>query len=358
MKLALLFRSVPLAVVLVTAPFTAAIADYKDPLDSPAAFSPMAANTQLLDIATAGQRLVAVGWRGHILYSDDHGLSWTQAASPVDVDLTAVSFPSPKTGWAVGHSGVVLHTTDGGETWSKQLDGRTAAPLMLDYYQKKLEDGDEQAQKYVDDVTLNTEGGPEQPWLDVAFADDLHGYVVGTFNQILYTADGGKTWVPQMEKVENPESLHLNAITRDGDTFYIASERGTMFVKSPGDDQFKTSSTGYNGSFFGVMAKDGLVLAYGLKGTLYRSEDHGSTWTAVDAGVDTALTGGAMLDNDRILLVSQGGQLLSAANANTAFQALSVERPTMFTALVPVEANKVVIVGMAGAHQETLSPAP
>ncbi|MBV7495103.1 glycosyl hydrolase [Pseudomonas sp. PDM24] len=358
MKLAFLFRSVPLAALLATVPFMAANADYKDPLDSPATLSPMAASTQLLDIATAGQRLVAVGWRGHILYSDDQGLSWTQANSPVDVDLTAVSFSSPQNGWAVGHSGVVLHTADGGETWSKQLDGRTAGPLMLDYYEKKLKDGDEQAQKYVDDVMLNTEGGPEQPWLDVAFVDDLHGYVVGTFNQILYTADGGKTWVPQMDKVDNPESLHLNAITRDGDAFYIASERGTVFVKSQGDDHFKPSSSGYNGSFFGVLAKNGLVLAYGLKGTLYRSKDHGSTWTAIDAGVDTALTGGAMLDNGRILLVSQGGQLLSARNTNAAIQALSVERPTMFTALVPVESDKVVIVGMAGAQQETLSPTP
>ena len=34
------------------------------------------------------------------------------------------SFPTPSTGWAVGHDGVVLHSTDAGRTWTRQLDGR------------------------------------------------------------------------------------------------------------------------------------------------------------------------------------------------------------------------------------------
>ncbi len=355
---ALVTRPVLLAALLVAAPISAAISDYRDPLDSPAAMSPMAATTQLLDIAQAGERLVAVGWRGHILYSDDKGQTWKQATSPVDVDLTAVSFPSTSKGWAVGHGGVILNTVDGGETWTKQLDGRNVGPLMLDYYESRLKNGDEWAQKYIEDVKLNTEGGPEQPWLDVLFEDDLHGYVVGTFNQIMHTSDGGKTWVPQMELVDNPDSQHLNSITSDGVDLYIASERGTVFIKPKGDERFSAISTGYNGSFFGVLAKNDVVLAYGLKGTLYRSQDQGATWTAVASGVDTALTGGTILDSGRILMVSQGGQLLSAQDAAAPVQVLSVERPAMFTGIAQVQTDKVVIVGMAGANQETLSPTP
>ncbi|WP_342244558.1 YCF48-related protein [Pseudomonas sp. OTU5201] len=355
---ALVTRPVLLAALLVSVPLSAAAADYRDPLDSPAAMSPMAASTQLQDITQAGERLVAVGWRGHILFSDDKGISWKQASTPVDIDLTAVSFPSAQKGWAVGHGGVILNTVDGGETWTKQLDGRDAGPLMLAYYENRLQNGDESAQKYIEDVKLNTEGGPEQPWMDVSFEDDMHGYVVGTFNQIMHTSDGGKTWVPQMELVDNPESLHLNAITRDGGNFYIASERGTVFAKSKDSERFSALSTGYNGSFFGVLAKNDAVFAYGLKGTLYRSEDNGATWAAVESGVDTALTGGTILDNGQILLVSQGGQLLSAKEPMSPIQVLSVERPAMFTGITQVQTDRVVIVGMAGANQETLSRTP
>ena len=41
--------------------------------------SAKAASNLLLDITEAGDRLVVAGDRGHILYSDDGGNSWTQA---------------------------------------------------------------------------------------------------------------------------------------------------------------------------------------------------------------------------------------------------------------------------------------
>ena len=44
--------------------------------------SAKAVESLLLDVAHAGARLVAVGDRGHILYSDDNGASWAQAKVP------------------------------------------------------------------------------------------------------------------------------------------------------------------------------------------------------------------------------------------------------------------------------------
>ena len=84
----------------------------------PAVKSPRATGSVLLDVTRAGQRLVAVGERGHVLYSDDNGQNWQQGAVPVSVTLTAVHFPGAQKGWAVGHDGVVLHSQDGGENWS------------------------------------------------------------------------------------------------------------------------------------------------------------------------------------------------------------------------------------------------
>ena len=80
----------------------AAASSFVDPLDAPAEPSPLSANAQLLAIARAGDRLVTAGMRGHVLYSDDDGLTWTQAKVPVSVTLTAVYFPTPQQGWAAG----------------------------------------------------------------------------------------------------------------------------------------------------------------------------------------------------------------------------------------------------------------
>ena len=95
----------------------------KDLLLIPAMKSDKAPSAMLMDVTKANGRLVAVGERGHILYSDDNGGTWSQADVPVRVTLTAVDFPTARKGWAVGHDGAVLHSEDAGQTWTKQLDG-------------------------------------------------------------------------------------------------------------------------------------------------------------------------------------------------------------------------------------------
>src|SRR5262245_47851611 len=96
---------------------------FQAPLDVPSAKTALAIRVPLSAMATAGQRMVVAGQRGHILHSDD-GKTWVQAGVPLSSDLTALSFPTATQGWAVGHEGSVLHSGDGGLTWSKQLDGR------------------------------------------------------------------------------------------------------------------------------------------------------------------------------------------------------------------------------------------
>ena len=40
------------------------------------------------------------------------------------------------------------------------------------------------------------EQGADKPFLDVWFQDDKNGYVVGAYNLIFRTADGGRHWEP------------------------------------------------------------------------------------------------------------------------------------------------------------------
>lgn len=128
---------------------------YQDVLDTPAKVSKLTPHTLLNSVVSTGKRLIAVGWRGDIVYSDDQGKSWTQSAVPVSSDLVAVYFPSEKNGWAVGQDGVVLQTSDGGANWTKQLDGRGAAELLSKYY-KSSASGALQA-----DVKRYQEQGPD-----------------------------------------------------------------------------------------------------------------------------------------------------------------------------------------------------
>ena len=50
----------------------------------------------------------------------DGGAFWLGQASGTAVDLLAVEFVDSEHGWAVGMDGTLIHSSDGGETWSRE----------------------------------------------------------------------------------------------------------------------------------------------------------------------------------------------------------------------------------------------
>ena len=174
--------------------------------------TPDANDGLLLDAADAGSRVVAVGERGYIVYSDDGGATWSQAEVPVSQTLTAVHFASDQIGWAVGHEGIILNTRDGGASWSLQLTGYDASRLGLvvaeqtlkqarDKLEQAIADGSEDtedleyavedAEIAMESIQMAIDEGPSNPFLDVWFADEKTGFAVGSYGMIFRTGDGG-----------------------------------------------------------------------------------------------------------------------------------------------------------------------
>lgn len=343
-----LIKSIALGLALLAG--NAGAAPMADVLDLPAQLSELAASSPLLDVVQAGQRLVAVGQRGHILYSDDGGKSWTQASVPVSSDLNAVQFPTPSQGWAVGHDGVVLHSSDGGSTWQKQLDGRQLGRLMQDYYSARPD-----AEQWLEEGKRIEAEGADKPFLDLWFSDERNGFVVGAFNLIFRTRDGGQSWEPWADRSDNPSGYHLNAIASDGKDLYIAGEQGLLLRLGDNGEGFQALASPYQGSFFGISAEPGLVLVHGLRGHAYRSTDGGTSWTPVNTGINTSITASARDAEGHLYLFGLAGQVLSSRDAGATFQSLDIARGTpVYGALV--SDGELLLVGARGLSQRPLAP--
>lgn len=321
-----------------------------DVLDLPAARSEMASRSPLLDVTQAGMRQVAVGQRGHILYSDDRGKSWTQASVPVSSDLNAVQFPTATEGWAVGHDGVILHSTDGGASWVKQLDGRQLGRLMQAFYSARPE-----AAQWLEEGKRIEAEGADKPFLDLWFSDARNGFVVGAFNLIFRTRDGGRTWEPWADRIDNPSGYHLNAIAGDGKRLYIAGEQGLLLRLDDNGERFQALSSPYQGSFFGISAEPGLVLAHGLRGHAYRSTDEGASWAQVKTGLNSSVTASAHDAHGHVYLFGQTGQALASADQGASFQPLELGQPVpVYGALVAADGS-LLLVGPRGISQQPLA---
>ena len=297
--------------------------------------SRLAASSLLLDGAAAGSRLVVVGERGHILFSDDNGVTWKQAKVPVQVMLTAVRMLDAQTGWTVGHDATILRTRDGGETW--QLVHY--APLA------------------------------QLPLLDVWFRDADNGFAVGAFGIFLASADGGDTWIcrngcwGEDEGAEEPpflrspdsdfeDDFHLNTIVPAGSgRLFLAGEAGVLYRSDDDGHTWLALSSPYSGSWFGALALDTeTVLLAGLRGRLFRSEDAGENWTRVETGTTATLTDLIQVTPDLILITGLAGALqVSSDNGRSVSYRPLPSRQGVATALA-TDGGEVVLIGEFGVE--------
>ena len=102
---------------------------------------------------------------GDILETSDGGITWTKIDSPMKENLFSIHVVKGG-GWAVGLKGVYATLNNG---------------------------------KWVD----STMHMPTRAWLKQCFfLDANNGWVVGSVGTILFTGDGGRTWMPPWQREE------------------------------------------------------------------------------------------------------------------------------------------------------------
>lgn len=280
----------------------------------------------LTDVTLAGSRLVAVGERGHILYSDDDGSQWTQAKVPSLNLLTSVYFADAQHGWAVGHDALILATTDGGQTWTEQ------------YRDIEREEG--------------------SPFVDLWFKDKDHGLVIGAYGALFATTDGGQTWEDVSERIDNEDGFHLNAITEVKDAgLFVVGEMGSMFRSSDAGMTWEKVQGPYEGSLFGALGtqESKSLLVFGLRGNMFRSADFGNSWKPVKINTargafEIGLAAGALAPDGSISVVGHGGAVLTSKDDGRTFDAINrPDRLSLASVAVDAKGN-LILVGQGGAH--------
>ncbi|MEJ2680021.1 MAG: YCF48-related protein [Gammaproteobacteria bacterium] len=302
-----------------------------------------ATHSVLLSVTRAGTRLVAAGERGIILISDDQGLSWQQSVVPTSVNITKLYFVDAMQGWALGHMGVVLHTMDGGDTWSKQLDGIELAKLAVEAVR---DTEDDRIRKKAINLLKD---GPDKPFFDITMDAQGRGFVVGAFNLIFRTEDGGKQWHYWSPQLENPLDLHLYSIAQVGKRYLIVGEQGLIMRSTLKGDRFEAVSSPYGGSWFGfLISRQGTLLLYGLRGNAYVSSDQGDTWHAVSVSSDVSFSSATELEDGRIILVNQAGELFVSHDQGQHFSTIPRGLRAPLTAVVQSESGNLVLTSLLG----------
>jgi photosystem II stability/assembly factor-like uncharacterized protein len=300
----------------------------------PAEHARLAEHSLLIALATAGKRLVAVGDRGVVVYSDDRGTSWVQAREvQVQALLTGVCFFDSTHGIAVGHDLVILTTADAGRSW------------QLAHY-------DPSAQRPLLDVWCGTGG---------------HAIAVGAYSTQLVSEDAGAHWterkfaplpapaIPGKPAAAEPDAgnaggFHLNRIVgASASQLYIAGEAGHLYRSDDAGLTWRQLNSPYQGSFFGVLPMTGeVLLAFGLRGSLYRSENAGASWQKLNGGTQAMLDGAARFGAAGVVIVGLGGVVLTSSDGGHNFALEQQADHADLSAVLVLGDERLVAAGVAG----------
>ena len=199
---------------------------------------------QLLSVyALTSTNAYVVGAFGTLLSTSDAGENWTRheikwdqligkiinESGYIEPNLNAIYFSSPMKGWIVGEFGLVLHTEDGGSTWTAQRSGSDLPQLY-----------------------------------SVKFVDDQRGWAIGQAGSLIRTTDGGKRWAT----VEIDSKRDLYNISIDGQRCIIVGD-GIAFGSDDAGSSWKEIRLNSEDQWLaGVLVKNRAALAVGRGGTI------------------------------------------------------------------------------------------
>lgn len=308
--------------------------------------TPYQDDATLYDIQFIGTKTGwAVGDHGVIWNTVDAGRTWELVPSPVGCPLRSICFLTDRIGWIVGGGttpytrvgyGVVLFTSDGGETWTRLANTTLPTLQYVEFF--SMEQGvvvGETSPGRPSGVLTTTDGGrswepvpgePQAGWRTADFLApqsgitaglrgrvslvggqrmlqprigefglkgfhgsqlnrDETGWLVGDGALVLRTDNAGVVWQapPQPLPRGLEDMVDFRTVASQGHHVWIAGEPGNVVWHTPDGGQtwvkqFTGQTLPINALHF---ASERLGWAAGALGTLQRTEDGGTSWSIV-----------------------------------------------------------------------------
>ena len=188
-------------------------------------------------------------WPGILLHTTDGGNTWTTVLSDSSYALFSVFFTDIDNGWVVGSNGVILHTHDGGSSWEHASSGLASTCVSF--------------------LAINSN---DQLFAVVYKEEDS---MSSLFSVVYRTSDKGNTWarLPAPWGTTRIKYMDFNS---SGNVFVIT---GTDVFRSVDDgDNWQTVGGTQSFSCFAIDSNDRIFAGTSYE-NVYRYDDNGTDWT-------------------------------------------------------------------------------
>ncbi len=218
--------------------------------------------------------------------------------------------PGTEHAWLVGFEGLIVHSSDGGRSFSNQ-DSKTVHRL---YDIQPLNDNLVFACGAGGTILRTENGGVRWELLpsptmkrlvSVCFIDPHIGWVCGDDGLVFRTADGGRTWEQlRIDTTAGLRVIHFNNAT----TGFVVGYSGSMFRTVDGGTSWRRLNIPNGANIYGAcFDKDsGFVIVCGAFGMVLTSPDLGDTWTTLPVVTTSFLRAISRRDTNTYMLAGYG----------------------------------------------------
>lgn len=258
----------------------------------------------------------AVGNSGTIIKTVNGGKSWDIVYTNTSIYYKCVLMVDANMVLVAGEGGTIIKTENGGGSWSQVNTDTRSTINKIFFYNTNL------------GFAIGTNGcilkttdkgnswqkidlGLTDVITDIYFTDENTGYTTSN-NKILKTIDGGQTWSPLNHNQSNTISFYAIDFT-DSNNGYISGTNGILIKTTDAGNSWTNCTTGTSYPLTNLTFTSAQIGYAGTNyGYLYRTTNAGNSWSALT----TSSSNYTYCINDTTLyLVGSSGSILKTINA-------------------------------------------
>jgi serine/threonine-protein kinase len=278
--------------------------------------------------------------------------SITKVQSGINKNINSINFAEDVFAAAVGDSGTIISSKDGGINWSKKNFNRPVSLSGIYCFPrgKSIIVGDSSSIYYSTnylDTLIQIPMEPGHTFFNIKFLDNNIGFITGNKGLILKTTNGGLNWSRMITNTK--ENIYDIAFFNSHKGFAVGWN-GLLLETNNGGDTWQSSNSQLPDNYLKSIdvKSSGYGLIVGEDGIILYTSNSGDTWDKIDMKTSDGFRKVKYISDEYAIIIGSRGVILVSKDKGKSWKVADSIISSNMNGLAVSPYDKIFIVGVYG----------